>query len=64
LHAFSYILGNAGGHEDEEVELRIPGSFDFEGHGNGVVGAAAVGTIDPFNAVRTFGNSWWHMQVR
>jgi hypothetical protein len=50
--------------EDEEVELRIPGSFDFEGHGNGVVGAAAVGTVDPFNAVCMLGNSWQRMQVR
>jgi hypothetical protein len=50
--------------EDEEVELRIPGSFDFEGHDNGVVGAAGVGTVDPFNAVRTLGNSWRRMQVR
>jgi hypothetical protein len=50
--------------EDKEVELRIPGSFDFEGHGNGVVGAAAVGTVNLFNAVCTLGNSWRRMQVR
>jgi hypothetical protein len=50
--------------EDEEVELGSPGSFDFEGHDNGVVGAAGVGNVDPFNAVRTLGNSWWRMQVR
>ena len=44
--------------EDEEDELRIPGSFDFEGHDNGVVGVAGVGTVDPFNVVRTLGNLW------
>jgi hypothetical protein len=45
--------------KDEEVELRMPGSFDFEDHDRGVVGAAGVGTIDPFDAVctRTYGGA-------
>ena len=50
--------------EVEEVELRMPGSFDFGDHDSGVVGAASVGTVDPFDAVRTLGNLWRRMQVR
>ena len=50
--------------EVEEVELRMPGSFDFADHDSSVVGAASVGTVDPFDAVRTLGNSWRRMQVR
>ena len=33
--------------EVEEVELCIPGLFDFEGHGNGVVGTVACGYCQP-----------------
>jgi hypothetical protein len=39
--------------EDEEVELRIPESFDFENHDSG---AARVGTVDPFDVVGMLGN--------
>ena len=45
--------------KDEEVELRIPGSFDFDD-----TSAARAGTVDPFDAVRTLGNLWRCMQVR
>jgi hypothetical protein len=47
--------------KDEEVELRMPGSFDFEDNNTG---AARAGTVDPFDAVRTLGNLWRCMQVR
>jgi hypothetical protein len=42
--------------EVEEVELRIPGSFDFEDHDSSVVGSAGVGSVDPFDTVRSLGN--------
>jgi hypothetical protein len=47
--------------KDEEVELRMPGSFDFEDNDTG---AAHAGTVDPFDAVCTLGNLWRRMQVR
>jgi len=50
-----------GEEEDEEVGLRMPGSFDFEDHDTD---AARVGTVDPFDAVHMLGNLGWRMQVR
>jgi hypothetical protein len=47
--------------KDEEVELRMPGSFDFENHDSGV---ARAGTVDPLDAVGMLGNLWRRMQVR
>jgi hypothetical protein len=47
--------------EVEEVELRLPGLFDFEDHDSG---AARAGTVDRFDAVGMLGNLWWRMQVR
>ena len=47
--------------ENEEVELRMPGSFDFEDHDTG---ASRAGTVDPFVAVGMLGNLWQRMQVR
>jgi len=47
--------------DDEEVELRMPGSLDFEDHNSG---PARAGTVDPFDAVGMLGNLWWRMQVR
>jgi hypothetical protein len=49
------------GDEDEEVELRMPGSFDFEDHDSGAVRAR---TVDPFDTVGILGNLWRRMQVR
>ena len=46
--------------DDEEVELRMPGSFDFGNNDGGVAGAAPV---DPFDAVSMLGNLWRHMQL-
>jgi len=51
----------AEGGEGEEVELRMPGSCDFENHDSGV---ARAGAVDPLDAVGMLGNLWWHMQVR
>ena len=48
------------GEEGEEAELRMPGSFEFEGHDSG---AARAGTVDPFDAVSMLGNLWRHMQL-
>ena len=50
----------------EEVELRMPGCFDF---GFADPGGAAretpgAGTVDPFDAVGMLGNLWRRMQVR
>jgi hypothetical protein len=39
--------------DDEEVDLRIPGSFSFENVGGGA--AEGVGTDDPFDAVGMLG---------
>jgi len=47
--------------EVEEVEVRMPGSFEFEDHNTG---AAHAGTVDPFDAVGMLGNLWRRMQVR
>jgi hypothetical protein len=47
--------------EDEEVELHMPGWFQFEDHDTG---AARVGTVDRFDAVGMLGNLWRRMQVR
>jgi hypothetical protein len=47
--------------DDEEVELFIPGSFDFEDHDSG---AARAGTVDPFDALGRFGNLLRRMQAR
>jgi hypothetical protein len=54
------------GEEKEEVELRIPGSFDFgfadpDGAARETPGA---GTVNPFDAVSVLGNLWRRMQVR
>jgi hypothetical protein len=38
--------------EVEEVELRMPGSFDFENHDSG---AARAGTVDPLDTVGMLG---------
>jgi hypothetical protein len=54
-------LRDADEEEDEEVELRMPGSFDFEDHDSG---AARAGTVDPLDAVGMLGNLWRRMQVR
>jgi hypothetical protein len=48
------------GEDDEEVELRMPGSFDFGNNDGGVPGAA---TVDPFDAVSMLRNLWRHMQL-
>jgi hypothetical protein len=45
--------GRAEEEEVEEVELRMPGSFDFENHDSG---AARAGTVDPFDTVGILGN--------
>jgi len=51
--------------EDEEEELRMPGSFDFGDQGGGTAGEApGAGTVDPFDAVGMLGNLWQRMQVR
>ena len=47
--------------EVEEVELRMPGSFDFENHDSGV---ARAGTVDRFDAAGMLWNLWRRMQVR
>ena len=52
--------------DEEEVELRMPGSLDF---GFADPGGAAhetpgVGTVDPFDAVGVLRNLWRRMQVR
>jgi hypothetical protein len=47
--------------DDEEVELCIPGSFNFEDQDSG---AARAGTVDPFDAVGRFGNLLRRMQAR
>ena len=47
--------------EGEEVELRMPVSFDFEDHDTGAVRAV---TVDSFDAVGILGNLWRRMQVR
>jgi len=39
--------------ENEEVDLRMPGSFDFEDHDTG---ASRAGTVGPFDAVGMLGN--------
>jgi hypothetical protein len=41
--------------EEEEVELRMPGSFDFEDHDSDVVGVAGAGTVD---SVRCDPHAW------
>ena len=46
--------------DDEEVELRMPGSFEF---GNNDGGVASMATVDPFDAVSMLGNLWRHMQL-
>ena len=50
-----------GEEEGEEVELHMPGSFEFEDHDGG---AARAGTVDRFDAVGMLGNLWRRMQVR
>jgi hypothetical protein len=40
------------------------GSFNFGDHDSGVVGAAGVDTVDPFDAACTLGNLWRRVQVR
>ena len=47
--------------EVEEVELRMPGSFEFEDHDTG---AERAGNVDRFDAVGMLGNLWRRMQVR
>ena len=37
--------------EDEEVLLRIPGSFNFEDHGGGAERGAGAGIVNQFDAV-------------
>jgi hypothetical protein len=51
----------AEGGQDEEVELRMPGLFDFENHDSGV---ARAGTVDRFDAAGMLWNLWRRMQVR
>jgi hypothetical protein len=46
---------------DEEAELRMPGSFEFEDHDTG---AERASNVDPFDAVGMLGNLWRRMQVR
>jgi len=41
--------------EEEEEELRMPRSFDFGDQGGTAGEMPGVGTVDPFDAVRTFG---------
>ena len=53
--------GNEDEEEDNEVELRVPVSFQFEDHDSG---AARAGTVDAFDAVGMLGNLWRRMQVR
>jgi len=43
--------------EEEGVELRMPGSFDFGDQGGGAAGETpGAGTVDPFDAVSMLGN--------
>jgi hypothetical protein len=55
------VEGDEDEGEDEEVELRILGSFDFENHDSG---ATRAGAVDSFDAVGMLGNLWRRMQVR
>jgi hypothetical protein len=48
-------------HAEEEVELCVPGSSDFEDHD---AGAARAGTVDSFDAVGMLRNLPRRMQVR
>ncbi len=52
------------GDDEEEVELRTPGSLDVRGHGSGGVREAGAGTVGPFYAVSTLGILWRQMQLR
>jgi hypothetical protein len=47
--------------DEDDEELRMPGSFDFGNNDGGVAGAA---TVDPFDAVSMLGNLWRHMQLK
>jgi len=50
---------------DEEVELRMPGSFDFGDQGGGAARETpGASTVDSFDAVGMLWNLWWRMQVR
>ena len=45
--------------EEEEVELCMPGSFDFGHHGGGDARETpGAETVDPFDAVGMLGNLW------
>ena len=48
--------------DDNEVELRMSGSFDFGDHGGGA--AVGVGTVGPFGAVGVLENLWRGVQLR
>ena len=51
--------------EDDEVDLRVPGSFDFGNQGGGAgCETPGAGTVDPFDAVGMLANLWRRMQVR
>ena len=59
------MLGDEEDEEKEEVELRMPGSFDFGFASPGGMARETLGveTTDPIDAVGVLGNLWWRMQV-
>jgi hypothetical protein len=53
--------------EDEVLEIRMPGSFDFGNSGAAAPVAGAVEvptTVDPLDVVGVLGNLWGRMQLR